>query len=31
MSDFFVPDDDLPPPGVSVQALPSVGEAQKGR
>jgi citronellol/citronellal dehydrogenase len=22
MSDFFVPDDDVPPPGVSVQALP---------
>jgi citronellol/citronellal dehydrogenase len=31
MSDFFVPDDDVPPPGVSVRALPSVGEAQKGR
>jgi citronellol/citronellal dehydrogenase len=31
MSDFFVPDDDLPPPGVSVRTLPSVGEAQKGR
>ena len=25
MSDFFVPDDDVPPPGVTVQALPSVG------
>jgi citronellol/citronellal dehydrogenase len=25
MSDFFVPDDDVPPPGVSVQPLPSVG------
>src|SRR6202041_3243197 len=24
-ADFFVPDDDLPPPGVSVTALPSVG------
>ena len=24
MSDFFVPDDDVPPPGVSVRALPSV-------
>jgi citronellol/citronellal dehydrogenase len=23
MSDFFVPDDDVPPPGVTVQALPS--------
>jgi citronellol/citronellal dehydrogenase len=31
MSDFFVPDDDVPPPGVTVKALPSVGEAQKGR
>jgi len=31
MSDFFVPDGDVPPPGVSVRALPSVGEAQKGR
>ena len=28
-SDFFVPDDDVPPPGVTVQALPSVGGAQK--
>ena len=28
MSDFFVPDDDVPPPGVTVQALPSVGAAQ---
>ena len=26
MSDFFVPDVDVPPPGVSVMALPSVGE-----
>jgi citronellol/citronellal dehydrogenase len=25
MSDFFVPDDDVAPPGVSVLALPSVG------
>ena len=25
MSDFFVPDDDVPPPGVSVQSLPSAG------
>jgi citronellol/citronellal dehydrogenase len=31
MSDFFVPDDDVPPPGVTVMALPSVGEAQKSR
>jgi citronellol/citronellal dehydrogenase len=31
MSDFFVPDDDVPPPGVSVRALPSVGKAQKSR
>jgi citronellol/citronellal dehydrogenase len=23
MSDFFIPDDDLPPPGVTVKALPS--------
>ena len=23
MSDFFVPDDDIPPPGVSVQSLPA--------
>src|ERR1700674_4340882 len=29
MSDFFVPDDDVPPPGVSVKALPSVGEVPK--
>jgi citronellol/citronellal dehydrogenase len=31
MSDFFVPDDDVPPPGVTVQPLPSVGGAQKAR
>ena len=31
MSDFFVPDDDVPPPGVTVTALPSVGGAQKSR
>jgi citronellol/citronellal dehydrogenase len=31
MSDFFVPDDDVPPPGVTVTALPSVGSAQKSR
>jgi citronellol/citronellal dehydrogenase len=29
--DLFVPDDDVPPPGVSVVALPSVGGAQKSR
>ena len=31
MSDFFVPDDDVPPPGVTVRPLPSVGGAQKSR
>jgi citronellol/citronellal dehydrogenase len=31
MSDFFVPDDDLPPPGVSVMALPSVDAATMKR
>ncbi|MEO6779771.1 MAG: NAD(P)-dependent oxidoreductase [Bradyrhizobium sp.] len=31
MSDFFVPDDDVPPPGVTVTALPPVGGAQKSR
>jgi citronellol/citronellal dehydrogenase len=31
MADFFVPDDDVPPPGVTVQALPSVGAAQQTR
>ena len=31
MSDFFVPDDDVPPPGVSVMAMSSVGGAQKAR
>ena len=31
MSDFFVPDDDVPPPGVTVMALSSVGGAQKSR
>jgi citronellol/citronellal dehydrogenase len=30
-SDFFVPDDDVPPPGVNVTPLPSVGSAQKAR
>jgi citronellol/citronellal dehydrogenase len=29
--DLFVPDDDVPPPGVSVRALLSAGEAQKSR
>jgi citronellol/citronellal dehydrogenase len=29
--DLFVPDDDMPPPGVSVKALLSAGEAQKSR
>ncbi len=29
MSDFFVPDDDVPPPGVSVTPLPSVGDVPK--
>ncbi|ABD85599.1 SDR family oxidoreductase [Rhodopseudomonas palustris] len=28
MSDFFVPDDDVPPPGVSVRTLPSVDAAK---
>ena len=31
MSDFFVPDDDVPPPGVTIAPLPSVGSAQKAR
>ena len=31
MSDFFVPEDDVPPPGVTVRALPSVGAAQASR
>jgi citronellol/citronellal dehydrogenase len=31
VSDFFVPEDDVPPPGVTVMALPSVGGAQKSR
>jgi citronellol/citronellal dehydrogenase len=31
MSDFFVPDDDVAPPGVSVTALPSVSAAQAKR
>jgi len=29
MADFFVPDDVVPPPGVTVQPLPSVGATQK--
>jgi citronellol/citronellal dehydrogenase len=29
MSDFFVPDDDVPPPGVTVTPLASVGGVQK--
>jgi citronellol/citronellal dehydrogenase len=29
MSDFFVPDDEVPPPGVAVKPLPSVGGVQK--
>jgi citronellol/citronellal dehydrogenase len=29
MPDFFVPDDDVPPPGVSVNPLPSTGGVQK--
>jgi citronellol/citronellal dehydrogenase len=31
MPDFFVPDDDVPPPGVTVTALPSVASAQASR
>jgi citronellol/citronellal dehydrogenase len=31
MSDFFVPEDDVPPPGVTVQPLPSVGAARTSR
>ena len=31
MPDFFVPEDDVPPPGVTVQPLSSVGGAQKAR
>jgi citronellol/citronellal dehydrogenase len=30
MADFFVPDSNTPPPGVKVQALPSVGAAKAG-
>src|SRR5262245_8658255 len=28
MTDFFVPDDDVPPPGVTLQPMPSVGAVQ---
>jgi len=28
LSDFFVPDDDVPPPGVKVTAMPSLGAVQ---
>lgn len=28
LSDFFVPDDDVPPPGVKVMAMPSLGAVQ---
>ncbi|MDE2470929.1 MAG: NAD(P)-dependent oxidoreductase, partial [Bradyrhizobium sp.] len=31
MPDFFVPDDEAPPPGVTVQAMPSVGGVQRSR
>jgi citronellol/citronellal dehydrogenase len=31
MSDFLVPDDDVPPPGVTVQPPPSIGGAQTSR
>jgi citronellol/citronellal dehydrogenase len=31
MSDFFVPEDDVPPPDVTVQPIPSVGAAQTSR
>jgi len=31
MADFFVPADDVPPPGVTVRALAAVGEVQKPR
>jgi citronellol/citronellal dehydrogenase len=31
MSDFFVPEDDVPPPGVTVQPIPSVAAAQTSR
>jgi citronellol/citronellal dehydrogenase len=31
MSDFFVPDDDVPPPGVTVTGLPSMGQVPKSR
>jgi citronellol/citronellal dehydrogenase len=31
MSDFFVPDSDVPPPGVTVTGLPSMGQVPKPR
>jgi citronellol/citronellal dehydrogenase len=31
MSDFFVPDNDVPPPGVTVTGLPSMGHVPKSR
>jgi citronellol/citronellal dehydrogenase len=31
MSDFFVPDNDVPPPGVTVTGLPSMGQVPKSR
>jgi len=31
MPDFFVPEHDLPPPGVTVAALPSVGDVPSSR
>jgi citronellol/citronellal dehydrogenase len=29
--DLFVPDDDVPPPGVTARPLLSVGEAERSR
>jgi citronellol/citronellal dehydrogenase len=31
VSDFFVPDSEVPPPGVTVTALPSMGQVTKSR
>jgi citronellol/citronellal dehydrogenase len=31
MSDFFVPDNEVPPPGVTVTALPSMGQVPNSR
>jgi citronellol/citronellal dehydrogenase len=31
VSDFFVPDSEVPPPGVTVTALPSMGQVPKSR